>query len=163
MEYSSTEGIVDDAVENYLIISNVSKKNNVKVLMHAAMTYNFTAILVGCKNLENELLIEEDVKYISMDSLEQLHLFLKRKSIPLVGVEIVDGAQSVLENPFNTPIAFMPGNEGTGLSDRQKGICDSFVYIPQYGSGTASLNVYVATTIILHRYNAWVCSAGDSA
>jgi tRNA G18 (ribose-2'-O)-methylase SpoU len=38
------------------------------------------------------------------------------------------------------------------MSDAQKGICDEFVYIPQYGNGTASLNVNVATALVLHNF-----------
>ncbi len=34
-------------------------------------------------------------------------------------------------------------------------MCDSFVYIPQYGMGTASLNVTVAASIILHQFALW--------
>ena len=30
--------------------------------------------------------------------------------------------------------------------------CDAFVYIPQFGSGTASLNVTVAASIVFHRF-----------
>ena len=82
----------------------------------------------------------------------------KERSIPLVGIEIVESAQSVLDDPFTDAIAFMPGNEGTGMSIYQKEVSDSFIYIPQYGSGTASLNVYVATTLILHRYNLWAAA-----
>jgi tRNA G18 (ribose-2'-O)-methylase SpoU len=41
------------------------------------------------------------------------------------------------------------------MSDKQKSVCDGFIYIPQYGAGTASLNVNVATGIILHRYATW--------
>ena len=40
-----------------------------------------------------------------------------------------------------------------GLNDKQKLICDDFVYIPQYGDGTASLNVNVATSIVLHEFS----------
>jgi tRNA G18 (ribose-2'-O)-methylase SpoU len=36
------------------------------------------------------------------------------------------------------------------MSDHQKSYCDSFVYIPQYGVGTASFNVNVATCLVLH-------------
>ena len=36
------------------------------------------------------------------------------------------------------------------MSDRQKSYCDRFVYIPQYGLGTASLNVNVATCLVMH-------------
>jgi tRNA G18 (ribose-2'-O)-methylase SpoU len=31
-------------------------------------------------------------------------------------------------------------------------ICDFFVYIPQYGAGTGSLNVTVAASIVLHHF-----------
>ena len=34
-------------------------------------------------------------------------------------------------------------------------LCDSFVYISQYGVGTASLNVAVAASIVLHHYALW--------
>lgn len=34
-------------------------------------------------------------------------------------------------------------------------LCDRFVYIPQYGAGTASLNVAVAASIVLHHYAVW--------
>lgn len=39
------------------------------------------------------------------------------------------------------PTAFMFGNEGTGMTEKQLRLCDSLVYIPQFGYGTASLNV----------------------
>jgi tRNA C32,U32 (ribose-2'-O)-methylase TrmJ len=49
----------------------------------------------------------------------------------------------------------MLGNEGTGLNERQMRACDSFAYISQYGVGTASLNVAVAASIVLHHYAVW--------
>ncbi|BBG93251.1 tRNA/rRNA methyltransferase SpoU family protein [Prunus dulcis] len=44
---------------------------------------------------------------------------------------------------------------GTGLSAKELEICDFFVYIPQYGGGTASLNVTVAASIVLHQFGVW--------
>ena len=52
------------------------------------------------------------------------------------------------------------------MSEQQKACCDSFVYISQHGGGTASLNVTVAASIILHRFAAWRAhdvSDGDGA
>jgi len=43
------------------------------------------------------------------------------------------------------------------MSQAQKDICDEFVYIPQYGNGTASLNVNVATALVLHNWVDWSC------
>lgn len=52
------------------------------------------------------------------------------------------------------------------MSEQQKACCDSFVYISQHGGGTASLNVTVAASIILHRYAGWradsSCGGGAS-
>jgi hypothetical protein len=45
--------------------------------------------------------------------------------------------------------------QGTGLSEKQVSLCDAFVYIPQYGAGTASLNVTVAASIVLQHFAAW--------
>jgi tRNA C32,U32 (ribose-2'-O)-methylase TrmJ len=45
--------------------------------------------------------------------------------------------------------------QGVGLSEREKRICDMFVFIPQYGHGTASLNVSVAAGIVLHHFAVW--------
>lgn len=46
-----------------------------------------------------------------------------------------------------------------GLSAKECEICDFFIYIPQYGGGTASLNVTVAASIVLHHYGGmWINS-----
>jgi tRNA G18 (ribose-2'-O)-methylase SpoU len=49
----------------------------------------------------------------------------------------------------------MLGNEGQGMNAKQMSLCDKFVYIPQHGPGTASLNVAVAASIVLHHYALW--------
>lgn len=49
------------------------------------------------------------------------------------------------------------------MSEQQKSCCDSFVYISQHGGGTASLNVTVAASIILHRYAGWRSDGGGGA
>ncbi|CAD6272994.1 unnamed protein product [Miscanthus lutarioriparius] len=70
----------------------------------------------------------------------------------ICGVEITDDAKPVTAHPFRRSTAFLFGNEGTGLSQKECDICDFFVYIPQYGGGTASLNVTVAASIVLHHF-----------
>lgn len=41
------------------------------------------------------------------------------------------------------------------MSQRQMRACDGFVYIAQFGTGTASLNVAVAGSVVMHRYALW--------
>jgi len=54
--------------------------------------------------------------------------------------------------PFRKSTVFMVGNEGTGMNPQQMAVCDFFVYIPQYTRTTASLNVLVACSIVLHHF-----------
>jgi tRNA G18 (ribose-2'-O)-methylase SpoU len=41
------------------------------------------------------------------------------------------------------------------MNSSQIEICDDFVIIPQYGGGTASLNVTVAASIVMHTFALW--------
>ena len=41
------------------------------------------------------------------------------------------------------------------MTEQQKAVCDGFVYIKQYGPGTASLNVAVAASIVMHNFSIW--------
>ena len=72
-----------------------------------------------------------------------------------MGIEIDDDAACVTQHPFTGPTAFMIGNEGQGLNEKQMTLCNNLVYIPQHGPGTASLNVAVATSIVLHHFAQW--------
>ena len=81
--------------------------------------------------------------------------YLKQQGVTLCGIEIVPEAQSITTHPFRGSTCFMAGNEGEGLTELQKSLCDHFVYIPQYGNGTASLNVSTATAIVLHHFSWW--------
>jgi len=92
----------------------------------------------------------------------------RENTIPIIGVEIDNSSINLEEEPFSSyfstnssssctcnSIAFMMGNEGSGMSSKQMSICDGFIRISQYGGGTASLNVSVAAALVLHRYYHW--------
>ena len=79
---------------------------------------------------------------------------LRERGFELCAVEIVDHARPVQERPFRGSTAFLVGNEGQGLSERELAACDSAVYVPQYGTGR-SLNVNVAAAIVLHHFALW--------
>lgn len=45
---------------------------------------------------------------------------------------------------------------GGGLSERQRNVCDTFTYIPQYASGgMASINVACASAVVLQTFAVW--------
>lgn len=81
---------------------------------------------------------------------------LKGDGFHIVGVEITEGARPLDSNPFpGNKVCFLFGNEGDGLTPAATAVCDSFVYIRQYGQKTASLNVSVAAGIVLYQWAQW--------
>jgi len=92
------------------------------------------------------------VVYRYFDNILALKTYATESKVQIMGVEILDSAKSVWDFPFAGSTAFVMGNEGTGLTEQEKEICDGFVYIPQYQSNTESLNVGVAAGIILNHF-----------
>ena len=142
--------------DRYLVLNNISKKNNLRHLCITAAAFDLTVIFTS-KSQEQDLdldpLVAKGLLIRSYDSLAEAKLFLESHGVPLVGIEIMEEAVPLNTFPFHEygyRIAVMPGNEGTGLNHKQKSYCDRFVYVPQYGSGTASLNVNVATSLVLN-------------
>jgi len=143
----------------FIIVHNISKRHNIGTLARSASAFGVAEVcLVGSRqfNAFGSHGATEHVAFRHFPTLEECCKALReQEGCDIVGVEITDGAQPVHERPFKGPTAFMIGNEGQGLSPRQMALCDSFVYITQYGSGTASLNVTVATTVVLHHFALW--------
>jgi tRNA C32,U32 (ribose-2'-O)-methylase TrmJ len=98
---------------------------------------------------------DRHIPVIQFHKLEEACLWLKSHNITLCGVEIVKEAQPVHKHPFRGSTCIMLGNEGSGMNDKQIAACDHFVYIEQYGHGTASLNVTVAASIVMHHLALW--------
>ena len=145
----------------YMLVFGVSKKHNVGQLVRSCVAMGVTeVVLAGGSRQYNTFGSHGADAYCVFryyPTLLEARDYLKGLGVRIVGIEICAGARSVVEEPFGAgygPTAFMAGNEGTGLNEQQLRICDDFVYVPQYGSGTASLNVVVATTIVLHRFAA---------
>ncbi|KAL2650198.1 hypothetical protein R1flu_018326 [Riccia fluitans] len=144
--------------ESFILVHNVAKRHNLGTIARSATAFGVTElILVGRKdfNAFGSHGASLHVQFRHFHTLPEAALYLKAKNVDICGVEIVDGAKAVNKHPFTRSTCFMLGNEGTGLSKKEMEICDFFVYIPQCGAGTASLNVTVAGSIVLHHFAVW--------
>ena len=152
----------------YLIIFNISKKNNVKALIQTATAFQCAGIFAvgqrtfdfGADSKDLPQSIKEHVRaelppIQRFQRWDECMEYLTEQKIRLVGVEIHQDAKAVDAFFDGVDTAFLMGNEGDGLNAKTMNCCDAFVRIPQYGRGTASLNVYVAASIILHRFHHW--------
>ncbi|CAA6669042.1 unnamed protein product [Spirodela intermedia] len=145
--------------ESLVLVHNVAKRHNIGTMARSATAFGVAEIvLVGRRdfNAFGSHGSTSHLRFRHFHSLSQAHLYLKEeRDCDICGVEITDGAISVSQHPFRKSTAFLLGNEGMGLSAKECEICDFFVYIPQYGGGTASLNVTVAASIVLHHFGVW--------
>jgi len=187
----------------YLIITNISKRQNIRKLLQIAVAYGVhTIFVVGQKRFDFELVDGSDIpgmlllpppddiaaprrgklKIVKFDNLHECIAHIKciggnnndvaenenesssahHHPVRILGVEIDESSLNLeYDDPFSSissssgGVAFMMGNEGSGMTKKQMSVCDGFIRISQHGGGMASLNVSVAAGIVLHRYFHW--------
>jgi tRNA G18 (ribose-2'-O)-methylase SpoU len=88
-------------------------------------------------------------------TLSEARDYLHSIGSELVAIEISDDAVSINTDPWRGDTAIIVGNETRGIPPDELAMCDRVVYIPQYGCAMASLNVYVAASIAMHRFQTW--------
>ncbi|KAI9030232.1 Alpha/beta knot methyltransferase [Hyaloraphidium curvatum] len=89
------------------------------------------------------------------NTLKEARGYYKDRGCDVLGVEIAPDARAAHLHPFRASTVFLLGEEGCGLRPDEVAACDGLVYVPQYGAGTASLNVVVAAGIVLHHFAVW--------
>ncbi|CAK9046142.1 unnamed protein product [Durusdinium trenchii] len=144
--------------ESFLLIFNVSKKQNFGTLLRSACAFGVTEVLVvGAKKIatfgNQGTVAHANVRHF--ETLQAAKAELSSRGARICGIEIDERAESVTKHPFTGSTAFMLGNEGEGMSAAQRAACDFFVYIPQHTGATASLNVAIAGSIVLHHFATW--------
>jgi len=149
----------EEKVPFYFIWNCVAKRHNLGMIMRSCAAFNCKKILVAGQKKNIRTFGAKGTKaYVEVEifpKLKDIKEYTKRNKIKIVGVEIMPSAKGVQTHPFDSATAFLLGNEGDGLHENEIAICDSFVYIPHYGNGTASLNVAVAASIVFHQFALW--------
>ena len=153
-----------------IMIHNTSMKRNVGGIIRTAAAFGVNQIIFvgkkksmqtfgahGCQRRMHTLYFDR-----LNDAVSYVHDSLR---CSIVGIEIRPEALSLRENspPFHGNTCFLLGNEGFGLSEQDASICDYFVYIPHAGSGTGSLNVSVACSLVLYQFKMVYCNAPEAA
>ena len=74
----------------------------------------------------------------------------KSEGYEIIGVETVDGADSVWDSSFEGPSAFIFGNEALGIQEETLKYCDRFVCLPSFGLKN-SINVSNCAAVVLYK------------
>lgn len=142
-----------------LLVYNVAKKHNIGSITRTATALGLEGLMVvGSRRNLRFFGQQGTARFMPIQeyaSLAECKAELVRKDYRLVGVEIDARAKDVTTHPFSGNTVFVLGNEGTGIDPQLLELCDDLVYIPQYFPGTASLNVAIAGSIVLHHFALW--------
>ena len=143
-------------IQSFLILFNISKGSNFGFLLRTANAFGAEVIVVGRRHFSRRG-ANAKTRYTKTHrffTMQEAVDFARSRGCSICGVEITSDAKSVVERPFSGPTAFVIGNEGEGLLPKQMAMCDELVYVPQHGTAV-SLNVNVATAIVLHHFAQW--------
>jgi len=157
---SADTGGGDDATrpKSYLLLFNVGKRQNWGSLLRSACAFGVSEVfVVGAKKLSTfgNQGTTTHAQLRHFDTLQMAKEECTVRGARLCGIEIDPQAIPVNRHPFVGPTVFMLGNEGQGMTPAQREVCDFFVYIPQHSGATASLNVAIAGSIVLHHFAIW--------
>jgi tRNA(Leu) C34 or U34 (ribose-2'-O)-methylase TrmL len=152
----------------FLILHDVSKKNNWGTLVRSASAFGCSGVIVQARKRSEVSTFgahgaDKHLPFHLVGAESDVFTYAKRQlDCWVLGVEIKPEAVSINSDRFlqlcheHRNIAIVLGNEGTGMNPMVSTKCDGFIYIPHYGAGTASLNVAVAGSIVFHRLaSAW--------
>lgn len=142
---------------SYLILHHIVKSGNLGALVRSAAAFGIDEIVVvGRRQLPTRAAVgmQVCVRRSSFLRLRDAEAYLRERGVEIVGVEIDANAIPIEQHPFRGDTAFLLGNEGAGLTDAHRAMCDSFVRVRQHGHAR-SLNVNVAGSIVMHHFACW--------
>ena len=160
----------------YVVVSNLQSGGNIGNIVRSASIFGCEeCIVVGQKRyrLTGDHGSRFDLQRRHMWSHTDARDYLHEKGVRIYGIEIMANAAPIMRYDRETGVvrfpfdrqwqgaAFIFGNEGQGLSAKQREICDEFLFIPQTrggtrdGGGSASMNVACAAAVILQAYCTW--------
>ena len=82
---------------------------------------------------------------------EHLDRLDDRGGVPLLGIDNLPGSQHLETMTLPERVCFLFGQEGPGLSDQARELCDGTFSIAQFGS-TRSINASAAAAIAMHTW-----------
>lgn len=135
-----------------LVLEDVQDPGNVGTVIRTANAFGFDAVLLtgSCADPRSPRTVRASMGAAFRQCVleltpEELGERLKTWGLPLFGAALGRGARDIREMPRGRA-AVAIGNEGHGLSERLKGMCDALVIIPM-APGSESLNAATAAAV----------------
>ncbi len=142
---------------NVILLDGVQDPGNVGTIIRSAVAFNIDTIVFGNGTVDvyNEKVLRasegmvNNINIIKKDLVDMI-MELKVNGYQIIGTKVDGGVD--IKNIKSKKFALLVGNEGNGVSRKLLDLCDVFAYI-KMNNRCESLNVGVATSIIIHELN----------
>ena len=147
--------IPEDSINgNVLILDNLQDPGNLGTIIRSATAFNINTIILSddCVDFYNPKVVRatEGMIFnlnIIRRNLEGIIPVLKNLGYKIVGTDVNEGID--VRNISKENVAIIIGNEGNGMSENVKEMCDEFINI-KINKSCESLNAGVAASIIMY-------------
>ncbi len=140
-----------------LILDGITDVHNFGAIIRSAECFGVQAIIVpknNSANINNPIVAKvssgavNTIPIITVNNLSRSIEQLKEHDFWIAGTALAENSINLFEFKCNKKIAWVMGNEGSGMRRLVTENCDYLVTIPMQGT-TQSLNVSVATGVVL--------------
>ena len=139
-----------------IILDGVQDPGNLGTIIRSAVAFNFDSVILSreCVDLYNPKVIRS-----TKGMLFNMNICVKNllEFIPtlddyvIYGTDVVNG-ENIRDIDIPSKVGLVIGNEGRGISDKVKKLCNKFIYIDM-NDDCESLNASVAASILMYEVN----------
>jgi tRNA G18 (ribose-2'-O)-methylase SpoU len=154
----SVERIAQDmrskAFSLHIAIENLQHDFNIGSIVRSANAFNVRSVHIVGKRHWNKRGAMSTEKYLELyhhPDVESLKQWAIVNALSIYGIDIIETSKSITTTELPENLLMLFGQEGPGLSEEAKAICEKIVHIDQYGS-TRSVNVGVAAGIAMFEW-----------
>ena len=137
-------------IGTFMLLDNVQDPGNVGTIIRSADAFGISGILLteGCADPYNPKTIRASMGAIFRQNVHMVNLNdIKQSGARIIGTTTDVNAIEISKANLDDAIIVL-GNEGQGISNELRDICDEMITIPLRGN-SQSLNVAVAASIIM--------------
>ena len=143
-----------------LILGEVQDPHNVGAVIRSAAAFGLAGVLIPPHNqapvtgtvIKVSAGMAFRIPVVSITNVNSVARDLQKKGFWVYGLE-GEGDTTTVEEKFVKPSAFILGNEGSGLRQKTKELCDALISIPIHPR-CESLNAAAATAVVLASWSA---------
>ncbi len=140
-----------------LLLDRIQDPGNLGTLLRSALAFDFDGVILGegCVDLYNEKVIRSTQGAIfklaiQHQCLTEVIKTLKEQGVQVYGTSLQNG-KPLREIEATTKMAFILGNEGSGVSKELLALTQQNIFI-EMGEKIESLNVSIAGSIIMYQF-----------